>query len=249
MQPTRRSKKSEPPSAKMKASSTRLRWFMLSPFDRKQLRKLADGMLTTKFDEETGFGFILGDVRKDKITGRFVKRETVTRSVTDPQGDVQNIQFTVFSTVRFTFTTDLPNLELVNPPRRLLEFITAIGDLLDNKVAILPAEATCGEWLDALAKSGCTVRPTKIVTGNIALSDTVVVKAAFSGTRNVQKEALGFLKSKKYDPVAIAGEIEFDGESAKLRITTNGLLTFLSIPSDDLFGAVRESCGHIKKSR
>lgn len=229
----------------MKASPTRLRWFTLRPFDRKSLRKLADGMLAAKFDEETGFGFILGDVRKDKITGRFVKRETVTRTVTDPQGEVQSIQFTDFSTVRFTFTTSPPNLELVNPPRRQLEFITAIGDLLDNKVAILPVEPTCREWLDALTKAGCTLRPTKLVTGNLAISDSVMVKAAFSGTRNVQKEALSFLKGKKCDPVEVVGEIEFDGESTRIRITTNGLLTFLSTPTDALLDAVRESCGLI----
>ena len=226
----------------MKASPTRLRWFTLRPFDRKSLRKLADGMFAAKFDEETGFGFILGDVRKDKVTGRFVKRETVTRTVTDPQGEVQNIQFTDFSTIRFTFTTSPPNLELVNPPRRLLEFITAIGDLLDNKIAILPIEPTCREWLDALTKVGCTVRTKKLVTGNIALSDAVVVKAAFSGTRNVQKEALSFLKGKKCDPVEITGEIEFDGESANLKIASRGTFTFFSSPPEELLAITRKAC-------
>lgn len=229
----------------MKARPTRLRWFKIRPFDRKSLHKLAEGMLAAKFDDETGVGFIVGDVHKDKVTGRFVKRETVTRSITDAQGEVQSIHFTDFSTIHFTFTTDAPNLELVNPPRSLLEFVTAIGDLLDNKVAILPVEATCRGWLDALIKAGCSMRPTKLVTDNIALSDSVTVKAAFSGTRNVQREVLSFLNGKKCDPVEVVGEIEFEEESAKIRIKIDGLLTFLSPPTDGLLAVVRESCAQI----
>ena len=78
---TRLSKKSEHKLVKMKASPTRLRWFNLRPLDRKLLQKLADGMLDSKFDEESGFGFILGDVRQGRVTGRFVRKETITRSV------------------------------------------------------------------------------------------------------------------------------------------------------------------------
>lgn len=233
----------------MKASPTRLRWFTLRPFDQKALRKLSDGMLAAKFAEETGFGFVLGDVRKDKFTGRFIKRETVTRSITDPQGEVQNIQFTDFSTIRFTFTTDSPNLELVNPPRRLLEFITTVGDLLDNKIAILPIETTCRQWLEALAASSCTVHPKKLAIGSIAISDTVTMKATFSGTRHVQKEAATFLKGRRCDPVEIAGDLECEGSSARFKLSSNGGFTLMSAPSDALLAAVRRACATIATAR
>ena len=238
---TRLSKKSEHKLVKMKASPTRLRWFNLRPLDRKILQKLAGGMLASKFDEGSGFGFILGDVRREKVTGRFVRKETITRSVTDPQGEIQDIQFVDFPTTRFTISTSKPNLELVNPPRRLSELLTALGDLLDNKVAIVSIEASCRRWLDALAEIECTVRSTKLVTGSIAISDTVTVKATFSGTRDVQKEAHSFLKGKNGEPEAIAGELEFGGDSARFRISTNGVFVFTSTPSDNLLLAVRRA--------
>jgi hypothetical protein len=229
----------------MKASPTRFRWFTLRPFDGKLLRKLADGMLAAKFDEATGFGFILGDVRKEKVTGRFVRKETITRTITDPQGEIQNVQFVDFSTTRFTLSTSSPNLELENPPRRLSEFLTALGDMLDNKVAIVPVEATCRRWLGALAVAGCSVRSTKIVTGSIAISDTVSVKAAFSGTRDVQKEALTFLKGKKCDPVEIAGELECGSETARFKLSANGVFTFPSAPPVELLAGVRKASGSL----
>ena len=225
----------------MKASPTRFRWFTLRPFDSKLLRKLADGMLAAKFNEETGYGFILGDVRKEKVTGRFVRKETITRSITNPQGEAQNVQFVDFSTTRFTLSTSSPNLELENPPRRLSEFLTALGDMLDNKIAIVPVEATCRRWLEALAKAGCSVRSTKLVTGSIAISDTVAVKATFSGTRDVQKEALTFLKGKKSDPVEVAGELECGGETARFRLAANGVFTFSATPPEELLVAVRSA--------
>jgi hypothetical protein len=229
----------------MKASQTRLRWFTLRPFDRKLLQKLADGMLAAKFDEATGFGFILGDVRKEKLTGRFVRKETITRSITDPQGDSKNVQFVDFSTTRFTISTNKPNLELVNPPRRLSEFLTALGDMLDNKIAIVSVEAACRCWLEALVKAGCSVRSSRLVTGSIAISDTVAVKATFSGTRDVQKEALTFLKGRKSDPVEIAGELELVGQTAKFKISSNGIFTFTTNPSDELLGAARRSSAYL----
>lgn len=226
----------------MKASPTRFRWFTLRPFNSKLLRKLADGMLAAKFDEETGFGFILADIRKEKVTGRFVRKETITRSITDPQGESQSVQFVDFSTTRFTLSTSSPNLELENPPRRLSEFLTGLGDMLDNKIAIVPVESTCRRWLEALAEAGCSVRSTKIVTGSIAISDTVAVKATFSGTRDVQKESLTFLKGKKSDPVEIAGEFEYGGETARFKIAANGVFAFPAPPPEGLLAAVRSAC-------
>lgn len=227
----------------------RLRWFTMSSFDRKLLQKLADGMLAAKFDEETGFGFILGDVRKEKVTGRFVQKKTITRSITDPQGEFQSVQFVDFSTTRFTLSASKPNLELVNPPRRLSEFLTTLGDMLDNKIAIVPVEATCQRWLKALAESGCSVRFTKLVTGSISISDTVAMKATFSGTRDVQKEALSFIKGKKSDPVEIAGELECGGETARFKLTANGAFVFLSSPPDELLAAVRSASERLTKDK
>lgn len=232
----------------MKANPTRIRWFTLRTIDRKMLGKLADGLLAAKFNEGTSYGFIIGDVRKDKVTGRYIQKETITRTITDPNGESQSVQFVDFTSTKFTLSTSPPNLEVVNPPRRLSEFLTALGDILDNKVAIVPVEATCRQWLEALSASGCTFRSKKIVTGNIAISDTVSVKASFSGTKNVQKEALSFLKGKKCDPVEIAGEIECDGETSKLRITANGVLSYPSAPADDILAAIRKACAIISKS-
>jgi hypothetical protein len=229
----------------MKASPTRFRWFTLRPFDTKQLRKLADGMLAAKFDEETGFGFILGDVRKEKITGRFVRKETITRSITDPQGESQNIEFFDFSTIRFILSTSSPSLELENPPRRLSEFMTALGDMLDNKISIVPVEASCRRWLEALAKTECSVRCTKLVMGSIHLSDTVAVKATFSGTRDVQKEAIIFLKGRKSELEVIAGELETGGESARFKISMSGVFTFCTTPSEELLIAARTASEYI----
>lgn len=233
----------------MKASPTRFRWFTLRPFDSKLLRKLADGMLAAKFDEATGFGFILGDARKEKVTGRFVRKETINRSITDPQGDSQTVQFVDFSTTRFTLSTSSPHLELENPPRRLSEFLTALGDMLDNKIAIVPVEATCRRWLEALAEAGCSVRSTKIVTGSIAISDTVAVKATFSGTRDVQKEALTFLKGKKSDPVEVSGELECGSKTARFKLSANGVFTFHAAPPEELLEAVRKASVDLQNSQ
>jgi len=117
-----------------------------------------------------------------------------------------------------------------------------VGDILENKIAIIPVEATCQRWLEALAEAGCSVRTTKIVTGSIAISDTVAVKAMFSGTRDVQKEALTFLRGKKIASVEIAGELEHDGVKGKFRLSGNGVFTLPSEPPEELLAAIRNAC-------
>lgn len=226
----------------MKNSPTRYRWFNLRPFDSKMLRMLSDGMLKTKFNDDTSFGFIIGDVRKDTVTGRYVQKETITRTITNALGESENVQFTDFTSTKFIVSTTQPNLEVVNSPRRLSEFLTAIGDLLDNKIAIVPIEVTCRIWLDSLSKADCKICLTKIVTNNYPISDTVSVKATFTGTRNVQKEAQSFLNGKPCEAVEIAGEVEYDGNTAKVRITSTGVFTFQSPPPEALLAAVRSCC-------
>ncbi len=226
----------------MKASSTRYRWFTLRPFDSKMLRRLSEGMLLSKFEDEASFGYILGDVRKDKLTGKFVQKDTINRIITNAQGESETVQFVDFNITNFTISTSHSTLEVVNPSRRLSELLISISDILDNRIAIIPIAATCRTWLDALSKSDCTIRLTKIVTGHISLTDTVSVKATFSGTKNIQKEAKTFLKGKMSDPVEITGQLEHDGDIAKIKITSSGALCFLSSPSEGILSAVRAAC-------
>ena len=225
----------------------RLRWFTLRPFGKPQFDRLAEGMLEYKYGEESGCGFVVGDVRPSKLTGRFVRRETVTRLITNPQGESETVQFTDFTSTQFAISTSSPQMELRNHARRLSEFITALGDLLNNRVAVIPIEANCRDWLAALGKAGCSVRLTKLVTGSVAVSEAVVVKASFCGSKNVLREAAAFFQGRKFAPETVAGEVEIEGDLARFRIGSNGSFAFLSEPSEALVAAVRKSVEHIEQ--
>lgn len=85
------------------------------------------------------------------------------------------------------------------------------------------------------------------MTGSIAITDTVAVKATFSGTRDVQKEAIAFRKGKKSDPVEIAGELECGGETARFKLSANGVYTFHAAPPEELLEAVRKVSVDLQK--
>jgi hypothetical protein len=231
----------------MKPNPTRVRWYSIRPFDKKLLRRLADGMLLTKFEPEVGFGFVVGDVRPGRITGRFVRKEKATRTITKPDGLLEVVHFEDFSSTPFVVTASSPQLELCNPSRRISELLSTIGDILDDRVAIVPMEASCRQWLEALKMGGCVVRTTRLVTQNIALTDTVSVKAAFSGTRDVQDEVIAFFKGRKPTAESLSGIVEFDGDSAKIRISSTGTFTFVSPPSELLLEAVRKSAASLSE--
>lgn len=229
----------------MKASPKRMRWYTIRPFDRKLLARLGEGMLATKFHAEAGFGFVVGDIRPAKITGRFVRKERVTRSVTNPDGVVEELLFEDFSSTSFVVSTSAPHLELSNPSRRTAEMLTTLGDLLDDKVAIIPVEADCIGWLNALRGQGVAIHTTRLVTGSIPLTDSVAVKAAFSGTRDVNEQATAFLRGRKHNAESLSGVMELKGDSAKFKVTASGAFTFTSTPSDQLLAAAKRSAGAI----
>lgn len=229
----------------MNHNSSRLRWYLIRPFDTGMLGRLAKGMLEAKYEEDSGFGYILGDVRKSFITGRFVQRETVTRLILDPHGSERNFSFENYQSTSFVIRDLAPHLELRNPCRRLSELFTSIGDLLDNSVAITPIEAQCSSWLSVLKKAGCVIHATKVVTENVSLSNTVSVKATFSGSRDVRAEVSKFFDSKKIVPSSVNGIIEYAGESAKFKLSSNGVFHFLSQPSEGLADALRVAAGSL----
>ena len=229
----------------MKASPSRIRWYSIRPFERKLLKKLTDGMLATNFNPEVGFGFVMGDIRPSSIMGRFIRKERICRTITHPDGAIEEVQFDDFSSSSFTVSSSDPHLELTNPSRRIAELLTVIGDLLDDRVAIIPMEVECERWLEALTRNGCTVIQTRLVTEDIALTDSVSVKAAFSGTRDVRGEARSFLKRRNLNAEAVFGSLECEGHTAKIKISRGGALTFLSTPSNELLQAVRKSASSL----
>ena len=229
----------------MNLNASRLRWYVIRPFNTGLLKRLADGMLRAKYDEAAGFGYIIGDVRKTILTGRFVQKETLTRSIIDPHGDERNFTFENYQSTHFIIRDTAPHIELTNPSRRLSELFTSFGDMLDNTVAITLVEARCSDWLSALKKAGCSITATKVLTDNISLSNTVSVKASFVGSRDVRAEASKFFQQTKFQPSTISGLIEYDGESAKFRLSSKGTFYFLSEPGDSLTKAVRSAAGSL----
>ena len=67
------------------------------------------------------------------------------------------------------------------------------------------------------------------------------MKAMFSGTRNVKKSAVEFLKKHGYNPDSVSGELEYKGESSKFKISSQGVFTMVSNTCEELLTAIRSA--------
>lgn len=225
----------------MSTYSSRLRWFVIQPFSSKSLSRIAEQMLAAKYDERLGFGYVLSDVRKSHVSGRFVQRETVTSSFLDPSGNEKTLSFEQFCSTTFILRTAAPHLEIANPARRVSELLTSIGDMLDNTISIVPIEVRISDWLAAFKKANCSVTALKLVTDNVTLSPSISVKATFSGNNDVRSEASKFFKTSRVLPELIAGTLAHEHESATFKLSVRGVFTFLSEPSESVREAVRKA--------
>jgi hypothetical protein len=223
----------------------RLRWFNIRPFTAAALRDLAAGMLRSKYDEGFGCGFILGDVRKSAVVGRHIEKEVISRTFQNPLGQEVTSTMESYRMTSFEVRTGSPNLEIVDPSRRLPELLTSIGDLLDNRIAITPIVASTSDWIRVIRDCGAEVETARIVTNSISLSDSTSVRATFVGKSDVEDQVKRLFPRRSVMPDSVSGKIRVGHCVVRFRVGSSGIFRFASYPGDEIVAILRKAASAV----
>jgi hypothetical protein len=112
---------------------SRYRWFHCEwPIP---INDVAAMLMAKSFNQDSGCGFKLDKTRLNHISGRYLVRHDIEEYVNDPiTGVVTTTQRIVYEVVNFNLSSTKPAIEVVNPPRSLTGFISALSDAIKTSL-------------------------------------------------------------------------------------------------------------------
>jgi len=157
---------------------------------------MASALANRGYDPERGDGFSLGDVRSTYITGTFIERDKYIDEITDPFGNTERVERTVYKRMAFRISTSWPQLELYDAPRTFAPFLTTLSQqvqwLSSSSVNTPPLK-----WLSSLDLPPASLLVEGAVINNIQLSLNVSGKLILSGDKDVI-EQFNLVKGRSY---------------------------------------------------
>lgn len=81
-------------------------------------------------------GFIIDQISKSMIEGRYIEKFIQNFSIRDPFGTITELSQLEFRTVEFKMFDSFPNIELWDPPRGLQGFWTKLAEIFEFAISI-----------------------------------------------------------------------------------------------------------------
>lgn len=223
----------------MSTKAYRYRWFDIKPLNRNSIQRLAEGLLKLGYTDQTGFGFLVDEVRPTVLQARFITRDKVIKMIVGPDGESKEVAYEDYCKVGLRISAFSPALEVCNPTRRISELLSSIGEALDNTISIIPVVPSGLEWIEALGAGTGNVVLTRMAVSGITLTESISVKSIFSGTADVRKAASKHLGGRKIEIDNLGGTLSCGSDELAFKISKAGSFTFSSIPSDAALRLVR----------
>lgn len=179
--------------------STRYQWFRIDPFTQNDLRKASEIFIREKYSERRGYGVIVGEVRPDHLSGEFIEKTILKERIVDPFGKEAIFEIPQYRKLSFELSTTYPQMEMVNCPRTVGQFLTFVGDSLENRVAIAPVSFDVGSVIRLLKANKGAFSVQRVHAKNIVLSTTVSAEAVVQGTEDVNRLLSKFVGKHRFE--------------------------------------------------
>ena len=164
----------------------RLKWYKAAAIDRNNIDLLLTGLIKSEYSEGKRWGFSNVVLRGSRVDGEYIERFEAITKVEDPFGNI--LEFPIVQYEKFFFTADIkfPNFEVHGAPRSLGSFFNQIASYLNFKIAIEPVNIDLRNWISVIARDVDSVVVGGALVSNLALSNSVYAKIAFSGSGEVR---------------------------------------------------------------
>lgn len=207
--------------------STRYQWFGINPFTQNDLQKASEIFVREKYSERRGYGVIVGEVRPDHLSGEFIEKTIIKERIVDPFGKEALFEIPQYRKLSFELTTAYPQLQMINCPRTVGQFLTFVGDCLENRVAITPVSFDIGSVIRLLKSNKGTFAVQKVHARNIILSNTVSAEAVVQGTEDVNRLLTKFVGKHRFELASARMHFSVEDKEYVTEMTSSGRVRLL----------------------
>lgn len=188
---------------------------------------LADRLRKRQFAlDEEGYsqGFRIQDRKSGLLSGQFIERETWIETMELPSGEKLEEARSSVQVTQFQLREGHPlNLLMTDPPRRVTPFFDALAEATGFKVAVDPIRADLLKWVANLEEATGGLTVTYADCSGIPLSESVVGRFAFRGTRDVRPEVSRATGKRTPTLEAVKCEFRLSGTRIVVDLFRNGL--------------------------
>ena len=177
---------------------SRYHWYTVN-WSQPILAKIKKEMLKDEYSANRDNGFRVESVRKKSITGRYIERREILDTVDDPLGKTLTYKRVIFDIFRFHISLDFPELELIDPPRRLSRFLIRLSEFSDFNIAVSPIKINLLRFIENIEMNLSQLIVTRVYCSGITLSAKASAKFVISGTEDVRRHMKFLSKNKNMD--------------------------------------------------
>lgn len=198
----------------------RIKW--LRAESRMSIRELAKRLGSMPFNEGAESGFLLDRARDNYLEARFIEKSEYVETFSDPFGNSQSINRIAYKQVEFSFTKNVPQLELRTPPRGLSGFQSALLKASDFSMSIETCYVDLLKWTRAIEKAlGARGTLRGAVASDIELADGATARVGISAPKDARNALAEILTGRKHNLSTLNVELILTGASHKIVLTSD----------------------------
>jgi hypothetical protein len=213
---------------------SRYRWFHCEwpiPID-----DVATLLMAKSFNHDTGSGFKIDKTRHNHISGKYLVKHDIEENVNDPlTGAVTTTQRTVYEVVNFNLNSIKPAIEVVDPPRSLSGFISALSDAIKTNITIINVSIDLDNYIELLRSNLKKTKVTMMDCSNIVINYNTNAKLTISSGDDVRPHLSELLVLRKHsiDKARITF-MNNSGTHSWFDITSKGMAKIADRDAEDL---------------
>ena len=176
---------------------SRYRWFHCEwPIP---VNDVATLLMANSFNHDIGSGFKIDKTRLNHISGRYLVRHDIEEDANDPiTGTVTTTQRTVYEVVNFNLNSVKPAIEVIDPPRSLSRFISALSDAIQTNITIVNVDIDLTNFIELLFKQLNKAKITMVDCSNIVINFNTSAKLTINGADDVRQSLNELLVLRKH---------------------------------------------------
>ena len=177
---------------------SRYHWYTVN-WSQSILDKIKKEILKNEYSANRDNGFRIESVRKKTLVGRYIERREILETVDDPFGETLTFKRLIFDTFRFQISLSFPELELIDPPRRLTRFLIKLSEFSDFTIAVSPIKINLLHFINNIETSLSHLMVTRVYCSGFTLSAKASAKFVISGTEDVRRHINLLAKNRNVD--------------------------------------------------
>jgi len=218
----------------------RIRWFGADW--QVSFRTLASKMRAHSFKQTSVDGFIVDRLRDNTIGGRYIEKVSFQEKVTDPFGDEQIIDRTLYRQLEFNLFQTFPNIEFWDAPRNTSGYVSKLLEFSNFGISVSPLAVNPLKWADAFqvhAKSKVTI--VSLQVSGLEIETGIAAKIVVTGDKDVREAVKSVTKNRRYELDKLQLLLFQSGVPVSIQLASTGAAKIDESFVDDFLPALRNS--------